>query len=64
MLEECISENVRLITLFLHENHAFFRLINVAVLRALQHFQHPDFAVNVAGAAQRLSNMLEAEVLI
>lgn len=33
-------------------------------IEALQHFQHPHFAVHVAGAAQRTVNMFEAKMLI
>ena len=33
-------------------------------IEALQRFQHPYFAVHVAGAAQRSVNVLEAEMFI
>lgn len=33
-------------------------------IEALQRFQHPHFAVHVAGAAQRTVNMFEAKMLI
>lgn len=33
-------------------------------IEALQRFQHPYFAVHVAGAAQRPVNVLEAEMFI